>query len=270
MNTFLFTWNPNKWEWQDLQKGITQIESIGFYERRWSCGNSKKIRQGDRAFLMRLGENPKGIMGSGYAKSSYYQSEHWDGTPQKLTNYIDIEFDVLLNPNSQEILSSDALELIKPELRQRWFPEQSGIQLKDGITEPLEELWINFINDNGFINHSFIFNQGINGNIDSYIEGDAIQLQVTRYERNPFARRRCLEYYGYDCVICDFNFGAVYGRAGEKYIHVHHVNPIAKIGKRYKIDPVQDLRPVCANCHSIVHRRNPAYSIEDIKNMISK
>ncbi|MEI8372579.1 MAG: hypothetical protein WCJ35_07065 [Planctomycetota bacterium] len=36
-------------------------------------------------------------------------------------------------------------------------------------------------------------------------------------------------------------------------------------GKEYKVDPVNDLRPVCANCHAILHRLKPAYSIDEVK-----
>jgi len=76
MNTFLFAWNPNRWDWVDLQESIEHLENVGYVERRWSCGNSKSIKKGDRVFLIRLGEEPRGIMGSGYTKSSYYVAPH--------------------------------------------------------------------------------------------------------------------------------------------------------------------------------------------------
>jgi hypothetical protein len=85
INTFLFAWNPNRWDWEDLQESIEHLEKVGYVERRWSCGNSKSIRKGDRVFLIRLGNEPRGIMGSGYAKSSYYVAPHWDGTENKTT-----------------------------------------------------------------------------------------------------------------------------------------------------------------------------------------
>lgn len=85
-STFLFTWNPLKWNWTDLQKSIDYLENVGYVVRRWSCGNSKNIKKGDRIFLVRLGEKPRGIMGSGYAKSSYYIAPHWDRTEGKTAN----------------------------------------------------------------------------------------------------------------------------------------------------------------------------------------
>ncbi len=71
-NSFLFAWNPNKWEWTDLNESIDHLENVGYVERRWSCRNSKSIKKGDRVFLIRLSEEPRGIMGSsGFAKSSF-------------------------------------------------------------------------------------------------------------------------------------------------------------------------------------------------------
>lgn len=113
-STYLFAWNPNEWDWTDLQTSIDHLNNVGHVERRWSCGNSKRIKKGDRIFLIRLGKNPKGIIGSGYAKSSFYVAPHWDGTPDKKTNYIDIEFDVLINPEKSKSFDTDHLKKSRP------------------------------------------------------------------------------------------------------------------------------------------------------------
>ena len=34
INTFLFTWNPNKWVWEDLQEDIEHLEKVGYVEKR--------------------------------------------------------------------------------------------------------------------------------------------------------------------------------------------------------------------------------------------
>jgi hypothetical protein len=97
------------------------------------------------------------------------------------------------------------------------------------------------------------------------IEGAVCRVSVNAYERSPEARQRCIEYYGTDCCICGFNFGAVYGDVAEGYIHVHHLRPLSEIRETYVVDPVEDLRPVCPNCHAVLHLRSPAYSIEEVR-----
>jgi len=99
----------------------------------------------------------------------------------------------------------------------------------------------------------------------TFVEGAVRRVSVNAYERRPEARRQCIQRHGTTCCICDFRFGAVYGEVAEGYIHIHHLRPLSEIGGEYVVDPVEDLRPVCPNCHAVLHRRIPAYSIEDVK-----
>lgn len=99
----------------------------------------------------------------------------------------------------------------------------------------------------------------------SLVEGAVRQITVNAYERNPEARRQCIAAYGSSCCICGFTFGEVYGAEADGYIHVHHVRPLSEIAGDYIVDPVKDLRPVCPNCHAALHRRTPAFSIEEVR-----
>ena len=265
MNTFLFAWNPNRWDWVDLKESIEHLETVGYVERRWSCGNSKSIKKGDRVFLIRLGKEPKGIMGSGYAKSSYYVAPHWDGTEGKTTNYIDIEFDILINPEENTLFDKESLESIDPYNAQQWFPQQSGISIKPDIIDALESNWFNFIRENKYIKKSFVSNDVVTDIKEIFIEGKSKEIVQTRYERNPQARKICLNHHRYSCKVCDFNFEKYFGKVGKEFIHVHHVNPISEIGMEYEINPIKDLVPVCPNCHAMIHSKRPAFTMKEIK-----
>jgi len=98
-----------------------------------------------------------------------------------------------------------------------------------------------------------------------HYEGAVKQTIVNRYERDTKARDKCIEYYGLKCQICLFDFEEVYGELGAGFIHVHHLTPISDIGEEYKLDPIRDLRPVCPNCHAMLHKKNPPLSIEQLK-----
>ena len=91
----------------------------------------------------------------------------------------------------------------------------------------------------------------------------------TRYERNTKARKECLNYYGFGCVICDFNFEKMYGSVAKNIIHVHHLKLLSEINEKYIVDPIKDLRPVCPNCHAVIHSRRPPFGVYEVKNMIS-
>jgi 5-methylcytosine-specific restriction protein A len=102
------------------------------------------------------------------------------------------------------------------------------------------------------------------------LEGAVREEHMNAYERNPIARRLCLETHGYGCSACSFDFGVAYGPGAANYIHVHHLIPLAEIGEEYEVDPVRDLIPVCPNCHAVIHRRMPPYSIQEMKEMLAR
>lgn len=101
-------------------------------------------------------------------------------------------------------------------------------------------------------------------------EGSRFRVEVNIYERSREARNKCVSHYGARCSVCNFNFEAVYGALGKDFIHVHHLVPLSEITKSYIVDPVRDLRPVCPNCHAMIHSRNPAFSISELKKQLKQ
>jgi 5-methylcytosine-specific restriction protein A len=101
-------------------------------------------------------------------------------------------------------------------------------------------------------------------------EGASMRVVVNAYERNPHARRRCIEHHGSACCICGFDFGKVYGAALAGFIHVHHLRALSDIKSEYAVNPVEDLRPVCPNCHAALHAGGECRSIEEVRRMMGK
>ncbi len=101
-----------------------------------------------------------------------------------------------------------------------------------------------------------------------YVEGAARSILVNAFERNRRAREKCIQHYGRTCAVCGFDFTARYGEPAAGYIQIHHVVPIARVRKKYRLNPITDLRPVCPNCHAVIHRREPPFSIDEVKQML--
>lgn len=109
----------------------------------------------------------------------------------------------------------------------------------------------------------------ISGNQAKYLyEGAKKQITVNAYERNRKARNICIKKYGYKCFACGFDFEKKYGIIGRDFIEVHHIKPLHKINESYCIDPIADLRPVCPNCHAMLHKAN--ITIEELKAILAK
>ena len=105
---------------------------------------------------------------------------------------------------------------------------------------------------------------------ERFVEGASQTVSVNSHERNPRARDKCIEYYGYKCVICDFDFEEFYGDIGVNYIHVHHLVSLSKVDSEYEVDPVNDLVPVCPNCHAMIHRRKTDLTVEEVREAVNR
>jgi 5-methylcytosine-specific restriction enzyme A len=269
-NAYLFVWNPDKWsQWTDpkhepyIEKNIEELKNTGKVTLMWSCRSHKSIRPGDRAFLAKVGTAPRGIFGSGKVVSEPFLSQHWNGADKDFPRVL-IEFDVLLNPEKDSILTLDHLD--KGNLaKQQWTPQSSGISIRPEALEELDKEWFEFLRTQEIRYNPF---SETTDTKQTFLEGAATQVTQTRYERNVFARNQCLTHYGYSCSVCDFNFEKFYGNLGYKFIHVHHLTQVATRKQEYKVDPIHDLRPVCPNCHAMLHKQNPPLTIEELKGMI--
>jgi 5-methylcytosine-specific restriction protein A len=99
----------------------------------------------------------------------------------------------------------------------------------------------------------------------NYTEGARKQVRVNAYERDPRARKKCLTTHGFKCSVCGFSFESRYGVLGKDFIHVHHLKPLALTDGEYELNPINDLRPVCPNCHAMLHRKKKTLSIEQLR-----
>jgi 5-methylcytosine-specific restriction protein A len=151
MSTYLLTWSPKKWRWTDLSKRISEIKRKGYCVTDWSCGNNKSIAKGDRVFLLRQGEEPRGIVGAGRAESDSFEEVHWRKEKARVgrtTMYVMVRWDTLLNPEAESILPREwlnegALSGVN------WNTQISGITIRPEAAETLEDRWTDFLSERG-------------------------------------------------------------------------------------------------------------------------
>lgn len=103
----------------------------------------------------------------------------------------------------------------------------------------------------------------------TFDEGARRTVQINAYERDENARASCISHYGARCYVCTFDFAKAYGDLGEGYIHVHHLIPVAS-GGRVKTNPIVHLRPVCPNCHAMLHREEPPVPIARLRRLLKR
>lgn len=255
MSAYLYTWNPNNWDWADLSDAIYRVNNGNPYDIRWSCGNNTLIEVGDLFFLMRVGVVPKGIIGCGYIETQRYEHPHWNVERAQRGDKAwrtDLSFRAL----SETPLFS--LEYLKSKFpTHRWTPQSSGTSIPDSIAAKLLKIVQ--------ANPSTSFAPSTPEDLRIYAEGRPKTTTVKTYDRDPEARQCCLGLKGYVCTVCGFDFEKSYGAIGKGFIEVHHLKQLADAGADHVINPATDLAPVCANCHRMLHKNRPPYSIEELQ-----
>ncbi|MCI9511361.1 MAG: restriction endonuclease [Oscillibacter sp.] len=103
-------------------------------------------------------------------------------------------------------------------------------------------------------------------------EGRAVLRNHLLRERNHqvilLAKKRYLEQHGHlACEVCGFDFEAHYGEIGQEFIEGHHTKPVSELepGEQTR---VEDISLLCSNCHSMIHRRRPWLTKEQLKSLL--
>ena len=142
-------------------------------------------------------------------------------------------------------------------------------RIGDSVVVTFEQDLITISSANTEINSVFVDPAEDEGSYENSTEGRQNKVLGIEYERKNKYRDQCLEHWGYSCQVCGLNFEDRYGSIGKDFIHVHHLNPLALTGETVP-DPVNDLRPVCPNCHSMLHKQSPPFSLEDLEERIQE
>lgn len=138
MTAILGGWNPTKWDWPDLDDAIARTARDDVVLTQWGVSRRRHgVGAGDRFYLLRHGPAPRGIVASGTVTSPPYPAAHWDGTPGRTIQYVDVELDRVLHPHDP--LPIELLRELCP--RTNWAPQSSGTSVRPDDEDRLEELW---------------------------------------------------------------------------------------------------------------------------------
>ena len=137
---WLLLWNPSKWNWKDYEEWCERTKKGEKYTNAWTS-ISKQPLKGDEVFLIKLGDSaPKGIIAHGYVISEVTYQVEGDNS-----NYVDVEFDRIQNYKKDLILLQEDLRN-KFEVKHKWSPQPSGIEIDETILPELKEMWSKLVN----------------------------------------------------------------------------------------------------------------------------
>ncbi|MFB9887041.1 AAA family ATPase [Balneatrix alpica] len=129
--SYLLTWNPAHFK----LGGDAGVE-LG-QEIDWSC-HSKQPQPGDVVYLVRLGQEPRGIVARGLVTEGAHDGPDWKDA-SKTRNYIRFRIDEHRPDCARGLLPMLLLNKAMPT--QRWNPQSSGVEITPAIAARLELLW---------------------------------------------------------------------------------------------------------------------------------
>lgn len=148
MHTYLLTWNPARWPWNELAEASQRTADGMPYSDYWSTGNTKKIAKGDRVFLLKQGESPRGIIAAGWVTSEkVYEAPHYDelrAAQGDIALRADVEFERILNPTDNPPLPVEQIS-DGPLADVSWHIPASGTEMPDAAAKELEGLWAGYV-----------------------------------------------------------------------------------------------------------------------------
>jgi 5-methylcytosine-specific restriction protein A len=223
-----------------------------FFKNKLTLAETKTI-------LTKMGMNENSAIGYAYYYSHLIQGKLFTRT----TNGYATEY-FLKNIYKEDGIKGLQNALLSLSQHIDYYESKSG-----SLVKKRKEIYLEYLRLIDGIDDSSIYPNEVD-ETNTYAEGKVKQVLVNSYERNPVARKKCIEHYGLNCQVCDFNFKDAYGDLGKDFIHVHHVVDIATIGNEYSINPIKELIPVCPNCHAMLHKKKPAFSINELKKQITR
>ena len=266
----LLTWNPDDgkaWPINEYEKDRKNSNQGKIVELPWSVANRVNIDVGTECYLLIQGKKyPRGLIARGITTSVPEKKDHWLDKRKKCY-YVDVNLEELLPID--DVIPISILDLKVPEVpwipKKRGWIQSSGYSVPENSQELLRKVW----SKHSSLSKSEYSDDEI---LEEFYEGESRQVYINRYERDPMARKACLNHYGLKCFACEIDLSRVYGKElGARAIHVHHVTPMSiRGGKSYKIDPIKDLIPLCPNCHNVIHKTNPIMTPESFRREILK
>jgi predicted HNH restriction endonuclease len=153
-----------------------------------------------------------------------------------------------------------------------WRPQASGTAIPDELVADLDRLWRDRVGS--ALNPDRA--PDLSDDECSAFEGAERRRFVLHRRREHRLRERKVQMFRREhrgrlyCEVdgCGFDFERVYGRLGNDYAQVHHLEPLAA-GDSRKTE-LRDLAVVCANCHAMVHRNGRSRTIKEVSAAIKR
>jgi predicted HNH restriction endonuclease len=99
------------------------------------------------------------------------------------------------------------------------------------------------------------------------LEGGTTVRKIISRKRSQKIRKEALIRHGTSCKACEMSFFDRYIGLKIECIELHHINPISK---GVRSSSINDLVPLCPNCHRVAHTTIPPMPLKTLRSKITK
>jgi 5-methylcytosine-specific restriction protein B len=132
--TWLLTWNPKQFK-EGGDAGVRLGEVM-----RWTC-HSKQPKISDHFYLIRLDEDPRGLVASGTVTRASFQDADWrDDT--KSRSYIEIKAEDVRPDCASGLLPILLLQQLAKDSSFKWSAQSSGIEIPAQLAMQVNDIWV--------------------------------------------------------------------------------------------------------------------------------
>lgn len=143
--TFILMWNPAISS-ITIHNHIDSIAHIDDWQFNWSVYEWEKAHEGDRFFMVRVGDGNTGIVMSGIFISKPYTSRDWNRVRKtKEIHYMEMQPNFIVNPETMPIITTAQLQDAIPDFE--WSKGHSGALLVDYQAQRLEALFAEYMSE---------------------------------------------------------------------------------------------------------------------------
>lgn len=140
-SVWLLSWNPENWPWESLASDRDATARGEPVVMPWRCSSSKP-KEGDRAFLVRAGQPPRGIVAAGTIAKAPFEAPHYDparADAGEVSSFVEVQFSAVRDATRDPIVPRETLVARHPD--QEWSPQGSGILIESTAAQTLASLW---------------------------------------------------------------------------------------------------------------------------------
>lgn len=140
--TWLMAWNPKHWPWKTYQDDRLKIASDENVTLPWRTASTQP-REGDTFYLVRVGQEPRGLIARGNIASAPYEDYHYNAERAangETARFVDITLTDLRDPGVDAYISMADLQAGTTD-GQNWSPQGSGIEIKSPSAKLIGKLW---------------------------------------------------------------------------------------------------------------------------------